>query len=79
MIDDYDVQRAVQRYADENRYTLIANTPGSLEFVKYEAIKKGGVSLRTLKWSKGSDTVTISNKDNKFKKYKIEKLPEHDK
>ena len=71
MIDDYPKQRLVQKYADENRYTMVANAPGFVEYVKYENAKNNIIIL--MKWSKGSDNIIIS-KNNIAKKYKINNL-----
>jgi hypothetical protein len=54
MIDDYPVERLVRKYAKENQYTLVANTPGTLEYVKY--VNK---TITIMKWPKGSGSVTI--------------------
>lgn len=69
MIDDYHVQKIVAEYALNNRYTLVANTPGSLEYVKFET----GSTMSTMKWSKGSDTIIITV-NNSNEKIKIEKI-----
>ena len=61
MINDYSVEQMIKKYAVENKYTLIANTFGSLEYIKY--IDR---NINTLKWSKGSDSVIIAGKKIKI-------------
>ena len=73
MISDRENEVKVKKYADENHYTILANTFGTLEYVKY---CYGEMKTRTtefLKWSKGSDTITIT-KEGISKKIKISEV-----
>lgn len=69
MIDDYHVQKIIEDYALKNKFTLVANTLGSLQYVKYNSKKL----IITMKWSKGSDTIIFKLKD-KTKKINISEL-----
>ena len=57
MITERETEIKVQKYADKNRYTILANTFGAIEYVKYEYNPK--MVTKFLKWPKGSDTITI--------------------
>jgi len=58
-------ENKVKKYADENNFTILANTFGSLEYVKYCYGKIRSTTF--LKWSKGSDTMTITNEGSSKK------------
>ena len=71
MICERDDEIKVMEYASKNNYTILANTLGALEYVKYDYN-----NIRTakfLKWPKGSDSITIRD-DNKSIKIKIKEL-----
>jgi len=57
MICEKEKERKVQKYAEINNYTIIANTLGAIEYVKYDYSE--GRSAKFLKWPKGADSVTI--------------------
>ena len=71
MISDRMNEVKVKRYAEANHFTILANTFGTLEYVKYCYGEMRTTAF--LKWSKGSDSVTIS-KDGTDKKIKIDNL-----
>ena len=60
MINDRESENKVKKYAIDNHYTILANTFGSLEYVKY--CYKEMKAAAFLKWSKGSDSITITKK-----------------
>jgi len=64
-------ENKVKKYADENNFTILANTFGSLEYVKYCYGKIRSTTF--LKWSKGSDTMTITN-EGKSKKINLSEV-----
>ena len=64
MISEKEIENKVKKYAENNNYTILANTLGALEYVKYD-YKKGRVS-KFLKWYKGADNIAITeNKTTK--------------
>lgn len=65
MISDKDKEDKVVKYADLNQYTILANTLGALEYIKYDCRK--GKMTKFLKWSKGSDTIVIKTDKNVLK------------
>ena len=71
MINDREVETKIKKYASENHYTILANTLGALEYVKY--CYKDFKTTSFLKWAKGSDTFTITKK-GKIKKINIEDI-----
>ena len=71
MISDRVNEVKVKKYAEDNHFTILANTFGTLEYVKYCYGEMRTTAF--LKWSKGSDSVTIS-KDGTDKKIKIDNL-----
>mgnify|MGYP004123985631 CR=1 FL=1 len=71
MVNDRENELKVKRYAVDNHYTILANTFGTLEYVKY--CNGENRITKFLKWSKGSDLVTISISGNS-KKIKINNL-----
>ena len=64
-------ENKVKKYADENNFTILANTFGSLEYVKYCYGKMRTTAF--LKWSKGSDTITIT-KEGSSKKINLSEV-----
>ena len=52
MIYEKESEVKVKRYADSNNYTILANTFGALEYVKYDYSKYRVTKF--LKWSKKS-------------------------
>ena len=71
MISERDTEIKVINYAEANQYTILANTFGALEYVKYDFTN--GKTTKFLKWCKGSDKITI--KENKKElKIKISEL-----
>lgn len=68
MISDRENEIKVKRYATENHYTILANTLGALEYVKYCYVGMRTTSF--LKWPKGSDAITVT-KNGVTKKLKI--------
>ena len=58
MLNDRENEIKVKKYAEENRYTILANTFGALEYVKYCYVNNK--ISETLKWPKGSDTFSIT-------------------
>ena len=73
MISERETERKVQNYADRNHYTILANTFGVLEYVKYDYQK--GRTAKFLKWSKGSDSIVIheNNNETRIKISQLEK------
>ena len=71
MVNDRENETKVKLYASDNRYTILANTFGALEYVKYCYEDFRVTSF--LKWPKGSDAITIEE-NNKLTKIKIEEL-----
>ena len=69
MITDRENENKVKKYATENYYTLVANTFGTLEYVKY--CYEDTRTTEFLKWPKGSDSITIIKKGI-TKKIKLE-------
>ena len=67
MICEREQEIKVINYANKNNYTMLANTFGTLQYVKYNY--KNGNYPMFLKWSKGSSTITITEnkKETKFK------------
>ena len=57
MVDDYPIERKIRQYAIENNFTLVANTPGTLEYVKYN---KNSTTMTIMRWPKGSKSVVIN-------------------
>lgn len=71
MISDKENENKVKKYAENNHYTILANTFGTLEYVKYCC---GEIrSTAFLKWSKGSDTI-IETKKGIVKKIKLSEV-----
>ena len=60
MLTERDNEIKVVKYAKQNHYTILANTFGSLEYVKY--CFKDCRTTEFLKWSKGSDSITITKR-----------------
>jgi len=71
MKSDREDEIKVKKYADDNRYTILANTFGALEYVKYCYEKKTTTAF--LKWPKGSDTLSIT-KEGITKKIKLTEI-----
>lgn len=69
MITERDIEIKVTKYAERNHYTILANTFGALEYVKYD-IENGKRITKFLKWPKGSDSLILATKENN-KKIKI--------
>ena len=67
MISEKESETKVKKYANENNYTILANTFGTLEYVKYDYT--AGRVTKFLKWPKGSDSISISvnNETTKIK------------
>ena len=66
MVDDYNIERLVKNYARENNYTLVANTPGTLEYVKYVG---GSSKITIMKWPRGCNSIFVKRcfkKDGSF-------------
>ena len=71
MLSEKEYELKVKRYADNNRYTILANTFGFLEYIKYD--NKTLSVVKFLKWPKGSDNIIITaNKSTK--KIKLSEL-----
>jgi hypothetical protein len=64
MVDDYMTEKLIKKHAKEQGYTLVANSYGSLSYVKYI---KGEMTI--MKWHKGANDINITTKD------KTEKIP----
>lgn len=58
MISDHDNEIKVKKYAAENNYTILADTFGKLEYVKY--CYKDLKITEFLMWSKGATTISIT-------------------
>ena len=58
MVDDYNIERLVKNYARENNYTLVANTPGTLEYVKYVG---GSSKITIMKWPRGCNSIIVKS------------------
>ena len=71
MINDRSNEVKVKKYAEANQFTILANTLGALEYVKY--CYREMRTTEFLKWSKGSDSIVIS-KEGIDKKIKIDNL-----
>ena len=71
MINDKEKENKVKKYADENFYTILANTHGCLEYVKYNSSDIRLTSF--LKWPKGADSITIST-SNKTTKLQLSEI-----
>ena len=67
MICEYEKEIKVKRYAENNNYTILANTFGKLEYVKYDYTE--GKITKFLKWPKGSNTITITENKKETKVY----------
>ena len=67
MMCERETELKVKKYAENHRYTILANTFGALEYVKYDYHEMRVTKF--LKWPKGSDTITITvgNKSTKIK------------
>ena len=63
MICERDKELKVLKYARENNYTIIANTFGSIHFVKYD--NRGQSATKFLKWPKGSTKITLTCNEEK--------------
>lgn len=71
MITEKDSEIKVIKYAEKNNYTILANTFGSLEYVKYCHGKN--LIAEFLKWPKGSDSLIIT-KEGISKKIKLSEV-----
>ena len=71
MISDRENEVKIKQFAEKNRYTILANTLGTLEYVKYCYEVQRATNF--LKWPKGSDSVIIVT-DGISKKIKIKNL-----
>ena len=71
MISDREYENKVKKYAEENHYTILANTFGALEYVKYSYTDSKVTSF--LKWPKGSDIIAISE-NGKTKKIDLKTI-----
>lgn len=71
MINDRESENKIKKYASENHFTILANTFGTLEYVKYCYNDYRTKSF--LKWSKGSNIFTVTSKGI-TKKIKIEDI-----
>jgi len=71
MICERDDEIKVMNYASKNNYTILANTLGALEYVKYDYTSSR--TAKFLKWPKGSDSIIIKE-DNNSIKIKIKEL-----
>jgi hypothetical protein len=72
MVDDYPTEKLIQKYAKENKFTLIANSPGTLEYVKFDKDSKKH-DIIMMKWSKGTDDIIITS-NGISKRLKIDTL-----
>ena len=59
MVNDRENENKVKKYAAEHHYTILANTFGTLEYVRYSFKDRRTTSF--LKWSKGCDNITVTN------------------
>ena len=73
MICEKETENKVKRYAENNNYTILANTFGALEYVKYDFTQNR--IAKFLKWPKGSDNLTITI-ENKVTKIKLSEIKE---
>ena len=73
MLNDKENENKVKKYAEENHYTILANTFGALEYVKY-CYGESNVT-EFLKWPKGSNEISITKKGitRKINLLKLEK------
>jgi hypothetical protein len=71
MISEKEIENKIIRYANLNQYTILANTFGFIEYVKYSY--ESSKLLEHLKWYKGSNSITIT-KDGNSKKINIDSL-----
>lgn len=71
MLSDKENENKVKKYAEENHFTILANTFGALEYVKYCYVKNNVSEF--LKWPKGSDEISIT-KEGITKKIKLLKM-----
>ena len=71
MINDRKNELKVRKYADQNHYTILANTFGTLEYVRYCYDKMK--STEFLKWPKGSDEMLLT-KEGVTKKIKLSEV-----
>ena len=71
MVDDYQTERLIKKYAKENNYTLVANKPGALEYVKYN--RSNNNSLIIMIWYKGSSDIIIGSQ-GKSERIKVDVL-----
>ena len=58
MICEKHKELKVLKYAKENYYTILANTFGSIEFVKYD--DSTNRATKFLKWFKGTSKLTLT-------------------
>lgn len=58
MMCERDKELKVLKYAKENNYTILANTFGSIQFVKYDYENQRVAKF--LKWPKGSNKITLT-------------------
>tara|TARA_R110001583_G_scaffold34763_2_gene116319 strand:+ start:690 stop:911 length:222 start_codon:yes stop_codon:yes gene_type:complete len=73
MVDDYPLEKLIKAYAEENNFTLVANKPGALEYVKYD--RNNNNELIIMKWYRGASNIMIGSRD-KLERFKIESLIE---
>ena len=73
MICEKESETKVKKYAKTNNYTILANTLGALEYVKYDY--SVGRVTKFLKWPKGSDVITITT-NNESKIIKLIEIKE---
>jgi len=71
MINDREKENKVKKYADENNFTILANTFGTLEYVKYHYGKMRTTAF--LKWPKGADSISVT-REGITKKIKITEI-----
>ncbi len=71
MINDREKENKVKKYAEQNNYTILANTFGSLEYVKYHYGEMRTTAF--LKWPKGSDVISVTN-EGVTRKIKIDEI-----
>ena len=57
----------------EDNFTLVANKPGALEYVKYD--RNNNNELIIMKWYRGASNIMIGSRD-KLERFKIESLIE---
>ena len=73
MICEKESETKVKKYAENNNYTILANTFGALEYVKYDYVENR--IAKFLKWPKGSDSVTITA-NNQTTRLKLSEMKE---